>query len=198
MKIYQILVGLFLTTCVFSCNFSDKKSSKNIEKMEFNINESLLGEQQIDSLLEIQFTPPKNWVNLHAKIEEINTLINGEEHIKVRNIYQDSLTGASLVVSDITNLNDSILNNIIANYETALNPNGNFHDIQKGEFVYNSFLVNQFVMQDPMTVVFKLLYLKGGKKRFQIDYILPRESYMENIQALESSIGSVNNLLSNL
>jgi hypothetical protein len=45
-------------------------------------------------------------------------------------------------------------------------------------------------MSDEM-VQFKLFFPQGEKPSFQIDYVVPRAAYVKYMEAIESSIGSI-------
>lgn len=165
---------------------SSDKASNDTAEMNFSVNQHLLAPTYIDTAVGVQFNPPKNMVSINYKTaQEIS------DPIRIKQIFSDTLTQATLLYSDLSVLPDSSLQNILNNYQQVLNKNGEWKSIQKAVYQFNGLRVYQFLLQNEQIVGFKLVFPEGTKKKFSLDYAFPVHQYAKYAKPLESSIGSV-------
>ena len=82
---------------------------------------------------------------------------------------------------------DSLLERVERDWRTR-NPSAR---VQRGRFRHGGADVSQLLIADSSQVVFKLLVAGPGGPLHQLDYVIPRSVYPRELEAVESSIGSI-------
>jgi hypothetical protein len=67
----------------------------------------------------------------------------------------------------------------------------NFSPTKVGDFLKDNILFTQYLIQDENRINFKLLFFNPKDQLIQFDYILQKDSYVLELKAIESSIGSI-------
>lgn len=81
--------------------------------------------------------------------------------------------------------------NAIADYQRAIAEKLAEREVKQGAFTYKGLKFYQTLAMSKEMVLFKLVIPQTEKRSFQIDYIVPLVYYQKNLQAIESSIGSI-------
>lgn len=173
------------------CTNSDSKAKRN--DLAFEVNEKFLGESYLDSLSNITLRIPVGWKDSDDSSD--NTLQSKmsllRQNSNSKKFYLDSLQKASLIISYIDQPEN--LDLIFTNPDSVYNTTKNWMSITKSQFVLNGLETFQFLLQNQNVVNFKLL-VRGRNTTLQVDYIVDRASYIQEIKKIESSIGSIEQL----
>ena len=63
--------------------------------------------------------------------------------------------------------------------------------IKTAEYLKDGIHITQFLIQEKQLITFKLLFETKDKKLIEFDYLMPSGTYIDEIKAVESSIGSI-------
>lgn len=191
------LILLIAFLGIVACN-TGRKRPPNKDDMHFEVNEDLLGETQTNEKLGVAYAAPKNWETVTGepkkKLSQTLSEMGATDDVQLLSVYFEQETASLLFVSDLSKLSDTVMLAAIANYKTYFADTTKNERVMMDDFEYNGFYIRQFLIQSPGLVNFKLWFLEGGKKRFQVDYMVPAEVYMKKIKDIESSIGSFHKL----
>lgn len=194
--IYGIISASILLLCLisFSCNSNDESGKLN--RLNFEIDSTKLAAEVKLNNYKLSFHPP---VNLVHSDEFFNKLVSGiakndpnmnELVTKPIDAFVDNDFNV-LVVSGIeSGLKDTAiagLSKITALVKKQFKP----ENAKYAEFLKDDIKIGQFLIQDSINVIFKLLLENPDKKVLQFDYIIPQKNYKNEIKAIESSIGSI-------
>ncbi len=180
-----VLLGLFsLEGC--------KTSTKSV--MKFEINPDLLGSTKNDTVLWISYAAPAEFA---PSAEEESIKQQGEmrnEGVKILTVYQDNRSQAFMIVSSLTENLWHEFKNQVDKPQKGMSSNV-WQTMNATAFEYNTFSVQQWLLQNTSWINFKLMYQSKNKNYFQVDYLIPVAFYDEHIaKAIESSIGSFKSL----
>ncbi len=64
-------------------------------------------------------------------------------------------------------------------------------DVRQGKFNHGDYAIYQTLVMTKDSAIFKLVIPQPAGKSFQIDYVIPFAFYKQNLEAIESSIGSI-------
>lgn len=191
------LILLIAVLGITACN-SGRKRPANEDNMYFEVNEDLLGQTQQNKALGVAYAAPKNWEIVTGepkkKLSKTLTEMGATDDVQLLDVFFEQESASLLFVSDLSKLSDTVMLAAIANYKTYFADSTKNERVMMDDFEYNGFYIRQFLIQSPSLVNFKLWFLEGGKKRFQVDYMVPAKVYMKKIKDIESSIGSFHKL----
>lgn len=204
-KIYYIVYsrvsmykGLLVSVCILflSLACSKQESSDNRDQMFFNVDTSLIQKEVAFSDIGIKIAAPKSWILLDStKIPKINARSENAPPISVdsmvaRAIYLDTLTKSLMVVSKI--ITPKKFEMLVRKYDTVM---GKYYDSftsQKASFKKGNMSITQYLLQNQQIVNFRFLGHTPSKSIFQIDFVIPKKIYSEEIaKAVESSLGTL-------
>jgi hypothetical protein len=198
-KLFIILFS-FLILMNLSCGNEEKNKTDQPEEMTFQVNQSLLGEKYSDNELGFSFSPPigcklmpKNLVQ-QVKAEITKNLVSPESlalEPKQFFLNKNEQFFCLLTTLPMLVLSDSS----IKFYNMAVKNSAAGDEVQSSTYKYNHFLIYQSLIMNDETINFKLLIPQAEHKSFQIDYILPKSIYVNKIEVIESSIGSLSKQL---
>lgn len=188
-----------LLICCTGC-ILDRKPSTVVTEAEFGLDSSLLKPLPVfDSILNLSIGVPINWLAMDD--EFINSLkskllINDYRNSELRCGYINKVDTSIMVLIDISGIESSVFSSLKNNYVEILNANGIWTNIQLQEFVYKSFRIEQYVLQNAQLLNFKLIcydrdVLGAASPMFELMYFLNRKELANNIRSVESSIGSM-------
>jgi hypothetical protein len=107
-------------------------------------------------------------------------------------LYRSPEEGATLAVSRYaTELSKPSRDSLALLHLQAIKQQHPGAEVADGRFVYRGFEIVQFRSVDSTTIAFKLLLSRAAKPLVQLDYVVPRGSYSRELEAIESSIGSL-------
>lgn len=188
---------VLLLALLISCGKSNEPPQQ-FEELSFEINEALLGPSFADSTLRFSFHPPIGWeqvpdTTMEKVQEELSDVIGQENGIQVTPIrfFINKEKGSSCTLSRVIGLDLSRqAQGSLEEYESLLRAKFPGASVKKGTFRIHEINVFQFLITDEQRVIFKLLCSDFQKQTFQVDYVVPRSVYRQQIKAIESSIGS--------
>lgn len=184
---YQLLALAFVAMLGVSCG--NQQPTDNT--ISFRVNQELLSETVFstkDELLRLQ--PPQNWVQLNSNDTVYMVFAEVMQH-KLAAVFLDAKTEASLLISEVSADEMLAMEQVFENPDLYYNSNNNWLSVQHGDFNYNSYQINQIVLQNQDIVIYKLFASRMGKT-YEINYSVPRAYAEQILRAVESSIGSIN------
>lgn len=197
----RTLVFLVFTVfiCCSGCGLNNE-SSKVITEAEFNVDSSLLNPlPTTDSILNISIGIPRDWELMDDEFRsslKSSLIISDYKNSELRNGYINRVDSSIMLLIDISGIDNSVFSSLKNNYVEVLNANGMWTDVQLQEFVYKSFRIEQYVLQNTQLLNFKLICydreVPGAiSPKFELLYFLNRKDLANNIKSVESSIGSI-------
>jgi hypothetical protein len=185
---------LLIFILVVACQ--KKQENKNSE-LTFRINQNLLGQQYRNDLLGFSFSPPKSCLPLEQTVLQqaeqkllANTTTDSFQ-VELLNAFLDKQEQFTCLVTRVPNLNTE---NDQVRYLQSINRKMKEFDVRPSVFYYKGFRIRQVLILTPETVIFKLIIPQTDGRSFQIDYVIPQNHYQNNLEAIESSIGSLTKL----
>jgi len=187
----------FISFCLFilsgfCCNKVADTNNENISKikiMQFNVDEKYINEQIKIEEINIYFSAPKNLIlmdtvsfnKIQSDLEKKVNILPNTYKLNLLNIFYDEKISFFCIISKIMTENFDEIKKIF-------NEN---NKLKSDEFIYNDFKVFQILYTNENILNFKLLF-NDTKNLFEIDYIIPKQNYNEEIaRRIESSIGSI-------
>lgn len=181
-KFSGIIALLFLLASCDSLSNSGQTDNTNapVQTMEFSVNEKLLAEPVQDSLLQIQYAPPKGW-----------NWVKNSGPLSVRAIYSDTLTKAGFSVIDVSDLLEMETEQFLSENRKQLKEQMNLQQADSTYFSYGNFHVVQHILMNQQQMYYRLEY-RNVPKKFLINFFMERNEHMEeNLRKIESTIGSI-------
>jgi hypothetical protein len=182
-----IVVFLLWAAC------QQKQENRNTE-LAFRINQNLLGQSYRNEALGFAFSPPKNCLpleqaSLRQAEQKLLVYTNTDSfQFELLNAFLNKQEQFTCLVTRILNMNSE---DDQVRYLQSINRKMSRFDVRPGIFHYNGFRIRQVLILTPDMVIFKLIIPQTIDKSFQIDYIIPQVNYKNNLEAIESSIGSL-------
>jgi len=181
----------YLSIIIFFFLFSCQHSSPEINEVEFTIDKSLLSDSSFVSGSGFSITPPKNWKRTETYNHELQKSLFLHINNKLLAIYKSDSTNCAMIISEPPDTDFDRIKGYVNEIDKKQYPDSIWLDVQTSVFNYNTFNIIQIVFQNAQLLVFKLFFqqLPGI---IELDFIIPRsEIQNNNIQSVESSIGSV-------
>ncbi|MDA1190725.1 MAG: hypothetical protein O3A46_03460 [Candidatus Poribacteria bacterium] len=182
---------LIVSINVSGCRSSD---SAKPEPLEFEVDPALLAAAESVGELGVSFAPPKGWAAVRHVAQGQGAVGDGQGGASTPVLAEGAGAwandnGAYCVVSPTpeNELGDDARDRLEETYTRVLNN----AQIRRAEFLKDGFLVHQFLITTPETVVFSLYFEKKGRTPFTVGYVVPRGQYASALRSVESSIGSV-------
>jgi hypothetical protein len=190
--IYNIL-SIALITLLLFCSEQDKTSSQKVAELEFEIDSSKVEHITHNTDLGIQFNSPKGWTLIpQALFEEFSKrnsaiFLEGVDFtINPISIFLNKENKSLLYISQLGGIEDSTS---VDKYKDLIQKN--FSPTKVGDFLKDNILFTQYLIQDENRINCKLLFFNPKDQLIQFDYILQKDSYVLELKAIESSIGSI-------
>ena len=139
-----------------------------------------------------QVQAPRGWEPVSAATIALATQrVRHEDAPTLLAVYRQP-DGSALAVSAYpfrleAEARDSLLRRVESAWRTR-NPSAR---VRRGRFRHGGADVSQLLIADTSQVVFKLLVAGPGGPLHQLDYVIPRALYRRELEAVESSIGSI-------
>ena len=168
------------------------------ETLVFNVDETQLEPVVIDTTLRIKISAPKNWKKIDDSmltqvIAKLDTQpIPQELKIVPRWIFLNEDSRAMCIVSRLNGVDiapdETLLKTLTTAYRNQF-PNAT---VQQTVFMKDAFRIHQLMVIAADFVLIKLICDAPETLVFEVDYRVPRDVYQTELQAIESSIGSIN------
>ena len=198
LKMFKLPISFkFLTTfiivIVLFCSRENNNTSEKTEELTFEVDSTKLELTSYNQDLGIQFNAPKGWTPIsHTIFEQFSkrdTVVfieNSDIKIQPKSIFFNEAHKTLLYISQLQKLEDSTW---VEKYKGLIQTK--FSPVKVGDFLKDDILFTQFLIQDKHLVTFKLLFFNLNNQLIQFDYIIPKDTYLSEIKAIESSIGSI-------
>jgi hypothetical protein len=188
---YLIVTELFvviLTFLVVSCN------QLIPTEMKLDVDYNLLGVREKDARLGVSYEVPQAFTKLSAADvpEHYKQLLSQRaDGLTGNSMYTDTLTGLLMSLSEIDKGKWEEYENLLEQAPASpLAMEWNF--VNATEFRYNTFQVQQWLLQDYEWINFRFLFRKGTSF-FQVDYFIPTPHFnQETDRLITSCVGSFN------
>jgi hypothetical protein len=160
------------------------------------VNEDLLGETYADSLLSLSMSIPVNWSDITEDIRAMvemmfeDTENEYEQGLIFRAGYGNLDEVAFMLLFDfefkrIDFDKERAIQTFLSDYTEATEV------LKKGTYTHNQIRFHQMTSRDSDMINIKLVGYSTGDKVFILDYFVPQSIYMDYIETIESSIGSI-------
>jgi hypothetical protein len=193
MRILYKILNIVLFSFLLFCSKEEKTSPPEVAELTFEIDSTKLELTSSDQNLGIQFNAPKGWTPiLPAVFEQFNkqdssVFVEGSNVVvQPISIFLNNADKSLLYVSQIQNAQDSIS---IDGYKQSIQKH--LVPTKMGDFRKDGIIFTQFLIQNENHVIFKLLFFNSRNQLIQFDYIVPKDVYLAELKAIESSIGSL-------
>lgn len=193
MSIINKFLIMMTTSLLVFCSKQDNTSSTDVTELTFEIDSTKLELTSSDQNLGIQFNAPKGWTPIsQAMFEQFSkqdsaVFVEGSNiAIHPISIFLNKADKSLLYVSQIQGTPDSTSVN---RYKESIQKN--FVPTKVGDFKKDEIIFTQFLIQDEDRINFKLLFFNSKNQLIQFDYIVPKDVYVPELKAIESSIGSI-------
>jgi len=188
-KIDRLLLLMSVFFLIFSC-------AKDRDEMEFRVKPELLAERFRSETLGFSFSPPKGCQELPDSqtaplAEQLKSQINAAENIVVVPIkfFVNEEDMFICILSELMNFHAS--EDAIENYQQMIRKTAKNDNIRQTRYRYHKFQIYQSLVMSDEMVQFKLFFPRKNEISFQLDYVVPKSNYVKYMEAIESSIGSI-------
>lgn len=199
LKIILIISFYLISSTIQGCGNKNHSENNDPKELTFKVDNSLLGEKFIDNYLEFSFSPPNSCLQMSEGIvqkvkdrfKQEYTVPNSfviEPHMFFLN-ENDQFACLISILPTLTNADNSIVK-----YQQAICTQYIDSQVSQADFLHNGFRIYQSLIISKDIVQFKLVVTQSVNKSFQIDYVIPKSIYQDNLKAIESSIGSLTKL----
>ena len=191
-----LLYGIIISSFV-GCDPPQTKKQL-YETLVFNVDETQLEPVVIDPTLRIKIAAPKNWKKIDDSmltqvIDNLNTQpIPQELKITPRWIFLNEDSRAMCIVSRLNDVDMAPDETLLKTLTTAYRNQFPKATVQQTTFMKDAFRIHQLMVIAPDFVLIKLICDAPETLVFEVDYRVPRDVYQTELQAIESSIGSIN------
>ena len=196
--IYRNLFYLFsvvtLPLIFSSCNGNEEPAK--INRLSFNIDSTqLAGEVKLPQY-GISFNPPVNLVHSDEFFNKLSSSLsqNSSAQIEISTTPVEAFIDKKFNVLVVSAIEPKIADTAINNLDKVtgiLKKQFGKENMKHAEYLKENIKISQFLIQDSINVIFKLLLQNKDKKVLQYDYIIPQKNYKDELRAIESSIGSI-------
>jgi hypothetical protein len=190
---------VLLSSFAFNCGDRSRNNNDQIPELSFKINPALLEKRFGDDGLSFSFQPPKGCIPVSMSLfkqagEKIvrEYSLDGSFAVEPRNLFLNQKERLICLVSGLPKQPSFPL--LLKGVQHAIDEWSKKGDVKVGAFTHRGLEIRQILLMSREQVNFKLVVLQSGVNSFQIDYVIPQKSYKNNLEAIESSIGSIEKL----
>jgi len=194
MNIIRPFLIIVLLFSIISCR-SNNKINDGFVKVIFNVDSNLLSKTPttIDNIFQITYPLDFNEIE-EINFQKIKTSIKSDTTSFFRllplEVYKSS-SGSTSILSKIISEKD-VFNEIDTTYYKLLANNLETKYIDQNKIKINGINTIQYIVTTTEVVLIKLIF-NVRDFYYQLDYIIPKSIYEENLKSIESSIGSILN-----
>ena len=196
-RLFWMMLPLFVAFGF--CSRESTEGRGQLQEMVFEVDSTLIGDRMVLSEDSIVFHPPAGWEwagrEVMAAVQERTRTADDESgafEVEPIFLFTDGSSMSILSVSRIHMRQDSLSDESFLNeYRSFVGELPASSRVQEDAFLKEGCRIRQFLIQDEARIVFKLLFKNHRGNWFQFDYIVFREEYPEEVEAIESSIGSI-------
>jgi len=190
---FLLIIAVF-SLIHFSCGKNGEETKPN--RLSFNIDSALIAPETVIDGYKLSFNPPAGLARSEEFLKKLNSgveISNREQkEIFTRpvDVFVDSSFNIVVVSAVESAVKDSVAGGL-TKVTGAIKKQFSAEKMKFAEFLKDDIRISQFLIQDSVNVIFKLLLENPDKKVMQFDYIIPQSNYRNEIKAIESSIGSI-------
>lgn len=186
------LIIIFILAC------GNKNHNKNDHPQEliFKVNPSLLGEKFLNEYYGFSFSPPKRCLQLPEEmVQKVKEQLKKEYSVtnsyilEPYQLFLNEKNRFACLISILPNFSNA--DSAIAEYQQAIFNYSKDRKVTQTIFLHNGFRIYQSLIINENMIQFKLVVPQTSNKSFQIDYVIPTTIYQDNVETIESSIGSL-------
>ena len=178
-----VVLFLFISSC-------SKNNSSNVESLEFEINDNLLSDEISIDEMNLSIRPPIDWYEIVGEdFEKASQSIKEADNLfslKLKHMFVSN-NASTLIINEVGGTDFDYLPD---DFQSLLRDNFNVESILDSEFFINEIPIKQFIINISDKIIFKL-FINNINNDLQIDYIIPRNEYANELRKLESSLGSL-------
>ncbi|MCI0495274.1 hypothetical protein L0Z72_09735 [candidate division KSB1 bacterium] len=189
---YKLLIFLAFIIMLF-CAKQEKETVQREDELAFEVDTAKL--ELSTRLMDwgIELNSPKDWKPIDEKL--FNQLSDKAATVNLSDstfscqpnaIFFNQNDKSTLFISAVSGVDDT---SSFAQYKNLIQEK--LAPRKAGDFLKNQISFSQFLIQDELHVNFKLLFQNKRLQLIQFDYIIPIHSYVSELKAIESSIGSI-------
>jgi len=185
-RLLLLLISFFL---IFGC-------AKDRDEMEFRVKPELLAERFQSESLGFSFSPPKGCRELPDSLamplaEQLKSQISAAQNISVVPVkfFVNEEDMFICILSELKNFQAN--EDAIEQYQQMIRQTAKNDKIQQTRYRYHKFQIYQSLVMSDEMVQFKLFFPRKNEPSFQLDYVVPKATYVKYMEAIESSIGSI-------
>lgn len=196
--VWLFLVIMMSTSCVQQKSDSPEKP----QELLFEIDSLRVGAFYADPIAGFQFQAPKHWQPVADQLMEklaaqVTQPIQSQEiDFRPLTFFLNHENGSALSISRIISQTDTTWPQLRSQYIDLVKTNFQATEFKSGEFMKDEIQFTQFLIQTDKTVNFKLVFENRPGQIIQLDYIVPKNYYPNEVKAIESSIGSIKRIKS--
>ena len=198
MKTFLQCLFILILLSLLSCHNDNKLTIDKEGELSFAIDSTILGTSIKDVNFSLIYSVPKLWLNSDYPVDLKTFDSTGYEKKNLNlslhplNVFMDSNSKSFLAVSELKsefyNLNLKMIENEVTDLFKEKFDSLSFKKII---FVKDGIEFLQVLLMLKNAVNFKLIFPTKNNKFLQFDYFISRETYINEIKAVESSIGSI-------
>lgn len=188
-----------MIACLALAGCAREEVARSSGDISFRVNAALLGERFEGPGSGLTLQAPAGWTplpdsSLAAAMERLRgagTAI-GTVEPELLALYREAADGALLAVSRYAlELPPASRDSLALLHLRRMRERNAGGQVADGRFTYHGFEIVQLRAVDAQTVAFKLLVSRPSRALVQLDYVVPRSVYSRELEAVESSIGSL-------
>lgn len=188
-----------ILACLALAGCGQDKAVRDDGAITFRVNPDLLGERFDRSGSGLSLRAPAGWSALPDsaisaamdRLRASGSTIGVSEPVLLA-LYRDDRDGASLAVSSYAiELPPASRDSLALLHLRTMKQRHASGQVADGRFVYRGYEIVQIRAVDAQSVAFKLLLSRPSHALVQLDYVVPRNVYSRELEAVESSIGSL-------
>lgn len=178
---------IFLVLIWGGCSESAQNSTIEYPQMEFQIKSELISNSftQID---ELEFNLPLNWSKINStQFNAINKIFINNSLLNVFKFLSGFQFNKSLILIAVTDSTNKF--NILNSFSNELEKTFSKNTINFNKFSISDIEVNQFIATNETHTSFHLFLNLDAF--YLIEFLIPLETYEQQVQAIESTIGTI-------
>jgi hypothetical protein len=180
-----------ILAALLASSWSCSPAQRTTDDLSFRVDSTRLG-ARFEAPGAFQVQAPLGWEPVSAEtIALVMQRVRHDDAPMLLALYRQP-EGSALAVSAFpfrleAKARDSLLRSVESDWRTH-NPSAH---VQRGSFRHGGAEMSQLMIADSSQVVFKLFVAGPEGPLHQLDYVIPRSVYRRELEAVESSIGSI-------
>lgn len=175
------------------CSKQEDESAQQANELMFVVDSTKLELSTHLADLGIVFNSPKNWEpiadDLFKELSSKTSIANFTDSVfscKPISIFLNPDNNSMLFITSVQGISDT---SSFVKYKNLLHEK--LSPRKTGDFLKDQVTFSQFLIQNDQYINFKLLFQNSRHQFIQFDYIIPTNSYVSELKAIEASIGSI-------